>query len=79
MGTRIHPTAIVHPKAELDSGCEIGPYCTLGEQVKLGKNNRLLSHVVVENKTTVGSGNFFSPFSVIGGVPQDLKYKGEAT
>ncbi|MEW6057122.1 MAG: acyl-ACP--UDP-N-acetylglucosamine O-acyltransferase [Bdellovibrionota bacterium] len=79
MSARIHPTAIVHPEARIDSSCEIGPFCIVGKEVVLGPNNRLISHVVIENRTTVGEENTFYPFSVIGGVPQDLKYKGEST
>lgn len=76
---KVHPTAIVHPEAKIHASCEIGPFCTIGKDVTLGANNRLMSHVVMENKTTVGEGNVFHPFSVIGGAPQDLKYKGEQT
>ena len=76
---KIHPTAIVHPEAQIHESCEIGPFCIVSKEVKLGSNNRLMSHVVVENGVTVGTDNVFFPFAVIGGVPQDLKYKGEAT
>lgn len=75
----IHPTAIIHPKAEIDPTVEIGPWCTVGPKVKLGKGNRLVSHVVVDGRTTIGEGNVFFPFSAIGLIPQDLKYKGEDT
>ena len=47
--------------------------------MKVGDGTRFISHVVVDGKTTIGTGNVFHPFSVIGGVPQDLKYKGEKT
>ena len=77
--TRIHPTAIVSPQAELAGDVEVGPYCTIGPDVKIGSGTRLVSHVVLEGKTTIGIGNIFFPFSVIGAVPQDLKYNGEKT
>jgi UDP-N-acetylglucosamine acyltransferase len=51
----------------------------VGPHVKIGEGTKLLSHVVVENWTTIGKNNVFFPFSVIGAVPQDLKYKGEMT
>jgi len=35
--------------------------------------------VVIEGWTQVGENNMFFPFSVIGAIPQDLKYKGEPT
>lgn len=76
---KIHPTAIVHPEAQVHESCEIGPFCIVGKDAKLGAGNRLLSHVVLENRVTMGEHNVVFPFSVIGGVPQDLKYKGEAT
>ncbi len=75
----IHPTAIIHPSAELDPTVEVGPWCTIGPKVKLAAGNRLISHVVIEGRTTVGEGNTFFPFSSIGLIPQDLKYKGEDT
>jgi UDP-N-acetylglucosamine acyltransferase len=75
----IHPTAIVDPKASLASDVEVGPFCRIGPFVKIGEGTKLLSHVVIEGWTTVGKHNTFFPFSVIGAVPQDLKYKGEPT
>ncbi len=74
---KIHPTAIVDSRAEIDPSCEIGPYCVIGPKVKMGANNKFFSHVVVENRTTMGEGNIFYPFSSIGVDPADLKYKGE--
>lgn len=79
MSGKIHPSSIIHPEAQIDPSCEIGPFCIVGAGVKLGPNNVLKSHVVIENKTIIGEENVFFPFSVIGGVPQDLKYKGEST
>lgn len=75
----IHPSAVVHPRAQIHDSCEIGPYCIVGEHVKLGPKTRLLSHVIVENRTTIGDDNTFHPFAVVGGTPQDLKYEGEAS
>ncbi|OFZ76246.1 MAG: acyl-[acyl-carrier-protein]--UDP-N-acetylglucosamine O-acyltransferase [Bdellovibrionales bacterium RIFOXYD1_FULL_44_7] len=75
----IHPSAIIDPKAELDSNVEVGPYCIIGPNVKIGSKTKLLSHVSIEGHTEIGEGNTIFPFSVIGAVPQDLKYKGEPT
>jgi len=73
----IHPTAIVDCHAELDSDVEIGPYCIVGADVKIGKGSKLLSHVVVQGRTTLGQANLVYPFATVGSAPQDLKYKGE--
>ncbi len=77
--TTIHASSLVDPRAELAEGVTIGPFCTVGPHVKLGKGCKLISHVVIDGHTTIGENNLFYPFSVIGGAPQDLKYKGEPT
>ena len=75
----IHPSAIIHPEAQIASNVEIGPWCTVGPHVKIGAGTKLISHVVVEGWTDIGEDNLVFPFAVLGSVPQDLKYKGEAT
>lgn len=75
----IHPSAIVDPEARLDPSVEVGPGCVVGPGVKIGKGTVLKSHVVVEGWTELGEGNILFPFTVVGAVPQDLKYKGEKT
>ena len=74
---KIHPTAIVAPGAELAETVSIGPYCVIGSDVRLGERVELLSHVVVEGRTSVGEGTRIFPFASIGHQPQDLKYHGE--
>ncbi len=73
----IHPTAIVDPQAEIDGRAEIGPYCVIGPDVIVGPGTRLVSHVVLENHVELGANNVVFPFAVLGGAPQDLKFKGE--
>jgi UDP-N-acetylglucosamine acyltransferase len=77
--TQIHPSSIVHPNAQLGENVEIGPFCIVGEHVKIGDGTKLLSHVVVENRTIIGKNNTIFPSAVIGAIPQDLKYRGEDT
>lgn len=75
----IHPTAIVHPQAKLHSTVEVGPYAVIDAGVELGANCVVGPHAYITGLTKAGSGNKFHASSVIGGTPQDLKYKGEAT
>jgi UDP-N-acetylglucosamine acyltransferase len=75
----IHPTAIVAGGARLAEDVVIGPYCVVGDNVVLGAGVRLLSHVVVDGRTSVGEGTRIFPFVSIGLEPQDLKYRGEAS
>src|SRR6266446_7883026 len=74
---QIHSTAIVAPGAVLADDVVVGPYCILGGRVELGAGVRLMSHVVVEGRTTIGEGTRIFPFASIGLEPQDLKYRGE--
>jgi UDP-N-acetylglucosamine acyltransferase len=74
---RIHPTAIVASGAKLALDVDIGPYCIVGAEVVLEAGVTLLSHVVVEGRTTIGAGTRIFPFAAIGLEPQDLKYRGE--
>ncbi len=73
----IHPTAVVSESATLADDVSIGPFCLVGEEVTLGAGVELLSHVVVEGRTTIGPRTRVFPFASIGLAPQDLKYKGE--
>jgi UDP-N-acetylglucosamine acyltransferase len=75
--SKVHPTAIVETGAELAEDVEIGPFCMVGPEVKLGRGVKLLSHVVVAGRTSIGAGSRLFPFASIGHIPQDQKYKGE--
>src|SRR5579884_1726591 len=74
---RIHPASVVASGAKLASDVSIGPYCLVGAEVVLEAGVTLLSHVVVEGRTTIGAGTRIFPFAAIGLEPQDLKYRGE--
>jgi UDP-N-acetylglucosamine acyltransferase len=76
---KISPMSVVDPHAVIADDVEIGPFCTVGPKVKLGPGNRLISHVVIEGRTTIGRNNIFFPHCVIGAAPQDLKYRGGDT
>jgi len=76
---RIHPLAEVDPRALIAEDVEIGPFCIVGPDVTLGPGNELKGHVVITGHTTIGRDNVFHPQCVIGGAPQDTKYKNEPT
>ena len=75
----IHPTAIVDPGAELGAGVSVGAYaivgpgCRVGDGCVIAPRATLERNVVLAPRVGVGSG------SVVGGDPQDLKYRGEET
>jgi UDP-N-acetylglucosamine acyltransferase len=75
----IHRSAVVAAGAAIPESCTIGPYCTIGPEVKLGEGCNLVSHVVIDGRTTMGARNTVYPFTSVGVAPQDLKYHGEPT
>ncbi len=75
----IHPSAIIEPGARIGAGAQIGPWCHIGPEVEIGDGARLISHVVVDGRTSVGEGAVLYPFCTVGLAPQDLKYKNEPT
>lgn len=79
MTTTVHPTAIVDPTAELGHGVEVGPYTIIGPDVVVGDRTVLGPHVTLERRATLGSDMRVGQGSIIGGEPQDLKYRNEDT
>ena len=75
----IHPSAIIDDGAQIDPSAQIGPFCVIGADVVIAANVVLKSHVVVAGQTEIGEGTTVFSFAVIGEVPQDLKFKGEAS
>ena len=77
--TSVDPTARVESGAELGSDVTIGPYCVIGPKVKLGDGCRLLAHVHITGRTTIGPRTRIAPFVSLGTPPQSVHYHGEDT
>lgn len=77
--TEIHPTAIVASDAELGEGVVIGPFAVIESGAKIGDGTIVEAHAIIRHSTTIGKRNVIGHGSVIGGDPQDRKYKGEPT
>jgi UDP-N-acetylglucosamine acyltransferase len=73
---QIHPTAIIADGAQIADDAIIGPYCTVSSDTVIGSGTELISHVVIDGNTTLGANNRVSPFAVLGGRTQDLKFTG---
>ncbi len=79
MTTTIHPTAIVDKKAEIGAGVEIGPWAFVGPHCSVGAGSKLAMRVTLESHVRLGENVTVGIGSVLGGLPQDLKFKGEET
>jgi UDP-N-acetylglucosamine acyltransferase len=77
MARQIHSTAIVESGAYLADTVTVGPYCHVGNDVHIGEGTCLESHVCVLPGTRIGRKCSIWPGAVLGGAPQDHKYKGE--
>jgi UDP-N-acetylglucosamine acyltransferase len=75
----VHPTSVVHPRAQLGEGVWIGPHCVIGEKAVIKGRTRLEGHIQILGAAEIGESCLFSPFSVIGGEPQDVGYRKEDT
>ncbi len=79
MSTRIHPSAVVDRDAELAPGVEVGPFAIIGPGVSVGPDCRIGPHATLERNVRMAAGVRVGQGSVLGGDPQDLKYRGEET
>lgn len=75
----IHRTALVDPTAHLGPDVTVGPYAILGPHVTVGERCTIGAHAVLERNVKLGAGVRVGHGTVLGGDPQDLKYKGEDT
>ena len=73
----IHKSSIIDKEAKIEKGVKIGPFCYVGPKVQLDEGVELISNVHIEGNTKIGKKTKIFPFSSIGTIPQDLKFKGE--
>jgi UDP-N-acetylglucosamine acyltransferase len=71
----IHPTAVIDPRAELAPDVGVGPYSVIGPDVTIGAGAEIGAHVVLEGRVRVGARGRVGHGAIIGGVPQDLKFR----
>jgi UDP-N-acetylglucosamine acyltransferase len=69
--------AFVHPEAKLGKNVVVEPFAYVASDTVLGDDCWIGPHAVVLEGTRMGKGCRIHPGAVIGGVPQDLKFKGE--
>jgi UDP-N-acetylglucosamine acyltransferase len=75
----IHPTAIVDAGAQLGHGVTVGPWALIGPGCIVGDGCVIAARATLERNVTLGRNVRVGMGSILGGDPQDLKYKGEET
>ncbi len=76
---RIHPTAIVSADARIADDVEIGAFAIVGEGCTIGAGSVIAPRATLERNVILAENVKVGIGSVLGGDPQDLKFKGEHT
>lgn len=79
MSPSVHPSAVVSDRAELGEGVTVGPLAIVEAGAVLGPGCRVEGHALVCARARLGRDNVIHAFAVIGGAPQDRRYRGEPT
>lgn len=69
--------AHIHPNAKLAVGVVVEPFATIGDDVVIGEGTNIGPHATILPGTRIGKNCKIYPGAVVGGEPQDLKFKGE--
>jgi UDP-N-acetylglucosamine acyltransferase len=79
MTARIHPTALIDPSAQLGDQVEVGPWAIIGPQCIIGNGTQIAARATLERNVRLGERVLIGIGAILGGDPQDLKYRGEET
>jgi len=73
----IHKTAIIDKGAEIAKGVSVGPYAGIEKGVKIASGTTIMMHACILSGTEMGEACSVHPGAVIGGIPQDMAFKGK--
>ncbi|MEP6590743.1 MAG: acyl-ACP--UDP-N-acetylglucosamine O-acyltransferase [Gemmatimonadota bacterium] len=79
MTQQIHASVLIDPSAELGVDVEIGPFAIIGPGVVVGDGCRIAARATLERNVRLGNRVQIGSGAILGGAPQDLKYRDEAT
>ncbi len=75
--SKISPHAIIEDGAQIGKNVEIAPFCFISKDSKVGDGTTIAQNTCIYGKTTIGRNNRIFSHSVLGSIPQDLKFDGE--
>lgn len=79
---KVHPSAVIDKQVELGKDVEVGPFSVIKGRVRIGDRTRVASHVMIGSDhgiVEIGKENVIFSGAIVGGPPQDLKYRNEPT
>ncbi len=77
MSSLIHPSAYIDPQAKIAPDVQIGPFAVIQGPVTIGAGCVIHAHAQVLGPVTMGARNVVHGTAIIGGWPQDHKFKNE--
>jgi len=77
LSNEISSLAVIEDGAVIGENVKIGPFCFISSQAIIGEGSTIDANACVYGKTTIGKNNHIFSHSVIGSIPQDLKFNGE--
>lgn len=79
MINNMNQLAYIHPEAQIGKDVVIDPFAYIDRNVVIGDGCHIHAHAAVLSGTRMGKNCNIYHGAVVGGVPQDLKFKGEET
>jgi UDP-N-acetylglucosamine acyltransferase len=79
MTNNIHTDAHIDPAAVLAADVTVGPGAVIEAGVQVAAGSVIGHHAWLSGETIIGEGCQIFPYAVVGVIPQDLKFQGEAT
>jgi len=79
MTAGIHPSAIIDADAEIGANVTVGPGAIIGPRCIVGDGCEIAARAVLEEYVRLGREVKIGIGTILGGLPQDLKFKGEET
>ena len=77
--SKISSQAYVHPEAKLGENVVIEPFAFVDNNVEIGDGTLIMAGAHVRSHSRIGKNCRIFSGAVIGGIPQDLKFRGEET
>jgi len=74
-----NPHSYIHPDAKIGKNVTIEPFSTIYDNVEIGDNTWIGPNVTIFQGARIGKNCRVFPGAVISAIPQDLKFKGEAS
>ncbi|MFU8779602.1 MAG: acyl-ACP--UDP-N-acetylglucosamine O-acyltransferase [Kiritimatiellia bacterium] len=79
METTVHPAAVVEDGVVLGDGVRVGPFSYIRAGAQIGAGCTIGSHVTIHGCVTLGKNCQVHAGAVLGDLPQDLGFEGEAS